>query len=184
MPGGAQHCTGCGGPVEVCGGICTRALDPPASVRAAGRASRFGSHLPVGQRRAARTARSHPLRERANQSNRAVCRRQPCAHALTAERGPFVSGDVLTARALNRATLERQLLLRRSDKPVLDAVEHLVGMQAQLPLNPYLWLWSWLEGFRADDLAGPLLDREVVRIVVMRATLHLVRPRTAWCCDR
>jgi len=48
-----------------------------------------------------------------------------------------VSGDTLSRRALGRATLERQLLLRRSDMAVLDTVSHLVGMQAQLPMNPY-----------------------------------------------
>ncbi len=82
--------------------------------------------------------------------------------------------DVLTRRALNRATLERQLLLRRSDLPVLDAVEHLVGLQAQLPLDPYTGLWSRLDGFRPESLSELLLERRVVRIVVMRATIHLV----------
>ena len=82
--------------------------------------------------------------------------------------------EVLTDRALNRATLERQLLLRRSNMRALDAVDHLVGMQAQVPLDPYAALWSRLEPFRADDLAQLLLHREVVRIAVMRTTIHLV----------
>lgn len=82
--------------------------------------------------------------------------------------------DVLSRRALNRATLERQLLLRRSGMSVLEAVEHLVGLQAQLPLNPYTGLWSRLKRFRPDGLAELLVHRQVVRIVVMRATLHLV----------
>jgi hypothetical protein len=85
-----------------------------------------------------------------------------------------VGVDVLSRRALNRATLERQLLLRRSPRPALDAVEHLVGLQAQVPLNPYTALWSRLERFRPDELAGLLVERQVVRTVVMRATIHLV----------
>jgi hypothetical protein len=85
-----------------------------------------------------------------------------------------VSVDVLSPRALNRATLERQLLLRRSDMSPLDAVEHLVGLQAQVPLNPYTALWSRLERFRPERLAELLMQRRLVRTVVMRATLHLV----------
>jgi len=85
-----------------------------------------------------------------------------------------VGVEVLSRRALNRATLERQLLLRRTGIPALDAVEHLVGLQAQIPLNPYTALWSRLERFRPDELAELLVERRVVRTVVMRATIHLV----------
>jgi hypothetical protein len=85
-----------------------------------------------------------------------------------------VSGDVLRPRALGRATLARQLLLERAEIGALDAVERLVGMQAQIPLDPYLGLWSRLAGFEHGELAQLLLRREVVRIVVMRATIHLV----------
>ena len=85
-----------------------------------------------------------------------------------------MGGDVLSDRALNRATLERQLLLCRADRAPESVVEHLVGLQAQVPMNPYTALWSRLEGFRPDDLATLLLERQVVRIPVMRATIHLV----------
>jgi hypothetical protein len=85
-----------------------------------------------------------------------------------------VGADVLSPRALNRATLARQLLLERADTPALEVVEHLVGMQAQVPLDPYLGLWSRVAGFTPDQLGQLLLDRKVVRIAAMRATLHLV----------
>ena len=42
-----------------------------------------------------------------------------------------MSIDVLTLRELNRALLGRQLLLERIEMPVADALEHLVGLQAQ-----------------------------------------------------
>jgi Winged helix DNA-binding domain len=80
----------------------------------------------------------------------------------------------MTPRALNRATLERQLLLRRSALSALDAVEHLVGLQAQVPRDPYIALWSRLDGFRPQELSDLLLERKVVRVSVMRATIHLV----------
>ena len=85
-----------------------------------------------------------------------------------------MGADVLTPRALNRATLARQLLLERAQLPAYDAVEHLVGMQAQIPADPYLGLWSRLAGFEHGELGQLLLDRRLVRIVVMRATIHLV----------
>jgi hypothetical protein len=96
------------------------------------------------------------------------------------------SQAVLSQRALNRALLSRQLLLDRVDLPeeagrrravVIQAVEHLVGLQAQAPFPPYYGLWSRLGGFRPEDLAALLTDRSVVRIALMRGTIHLVSAR-------
>ncbi|HLL37409.1 MAG TPA: winged helix DNA-binding domain-containing protein [Streptomyces sp.] len=82
-------------------------------------------------------------------------------------------GPVLTTRALNRATLARQLLLRRSPMSAKAAVEHLVGLQAQEVRPPYVALAARLDGFTTGELSGLLADREVVRIVTMRSTIHL-----------
>jgi winged helix DNA-binding protein len=90
---------------------------------------------------------------------------------------------MLSGRALNRALLDRQLLLRRDPLPaavgprtdlVIETVEHLVGLQAQAPFPPYYGLLSRLDGFRPADLAELLLSRKVVRIGLMRGTIHLV----------
>ncbi len=85
-----------------------------------------------------------------------------------------VVGDALTNRALNRATLARQLLLERSPSTPLDTVHHLVGLQAQNPLDPYLALWSRLDGFDPHEVAALVEGRALVRMVVMRGTLHLL----------
>ena len=81
---------------------------------------------------------------------------------------------VLTLRALNRALLARQLLLHRSPMSAEQAIEALVGLQAQSPNPPYIALWTRLEGFTADALGQLLLDRRVVRVALMRSTIHLV----------
>src|SRR5262245_38240412 len=82
--------------------------------------------------------------------------------------------DRLTARALGRATLSRQFLLDRAAMPLMGSITHLVGLQAQNPLDPYSALWSRLAGFEAAELAELMIERAVVRIVVMRGTIHLV----------
>ncbi|MEU5537383.1 winged helix DNA-binding domain-containing protein [Streptomyces sp. NPDC020362] len=89
--------------------------------------------------------------------------------------------EVLDRRALNRALLARQLLTRRAELSATEAVGHLVGMQAQVPNPPYIGLWTRLAGFRIEDLARAVRDRAVVRLVLMRGTIHLVTAEDCRC---
>ncbi|MFI1398023.1 winged helix DNA-binding domain-containing protein [Streptomyces sp. NPDC020681] len=82
---------------------------------------------------------------------------------------------VLGKRALNRATLDRQLLLRRvprSEMSVKAAVEHLVGLQAQNVKPPYYALAARLDAFDPEELSALMASREVARLVTMRSTIH------------
>jgi hypothetical protein len=85
-----------------------------------------------------------------------------------------VTPDRLGLRALNRATLHRQLLLDRAPMTAGDAVRHLAGLQAQAPLAPYVGLWTRLAGFRQQELKDLFTERAVLRAHLMRNTVHLV----------
>ena len=84
---------------------------------------------------------------------------------------------VLTLRELNRATLARQLLLKRKRLSPTGVIEHLVGMQAQSPQAPYVGIWTRATSFRRASLERLLVQRGVLRATMMRLTLHFVTPR-------
>lgn len=79
----------------------------------------------------------------------------------------------LGLRELNRATLARQMLLERSIQDVPSTLDHLIGLQSQLPTPPYVGLWTRLRDFHRDDLARLIEGRTVVKATWIRATLHL-----------
>jgi hypothetical protein len=83
----------------------------------------------------------------------------------------------LTLRELNRATLARQLLLRRRRLSPAAVIERLAGMQAQWAPAPYVGLWSRIEGFRRESLERLVRRGDVLKPTVMRGTLHLVSER-------
>ena len=80
----------------------------------------------------------------------------------------------LTARQLNRATLGRQLLLRRERLPVVEAVRRVVALQAQQAASPYLALWNRVVDFDPGDLDSAFADGDVVKASLIRLTLHAV----------
>ena len=90
-----------------------------------------------------------------------------------------MTDTVLSRRALNRTLLTRQLLLERVRRPVLDVVELLVGMQAQEPIDPYVGLWTRIDGFDPSELSDAIEERKALRMGLLRGTLHLVTARDA-----
>lgn len=82
--------------------------------------------------------------------------------------------DRLSPRALNRATLARQLLLARSALTPAQAITYLAGLQAQAPRAPYVGLWTRLAAFRPQQLENLMNERGVLRAHLMRNTVHLV----------
>ena len=80
----------------------------------------------------------------------------------------------LTHRALNRATLARQLLLRRRRLGIVEAVHRVVALQAQAPPSPYLALWNRLRPFDPAELDRAFATHAIVKATQMRSTLHAV----------
>ncbi|KAA9381645.1 winged helix DNA-binding domain-containing protein [Microbispora cellulosiformans] len=80
----------------------------------------------------------------------------------------------ITAKDLNRATLARQLLLRREPVGVVDAVRRVVALQAQQPASPYIALWNRLAAFDPADLDVAFAGEALVKATLMRITLHVV----------
>ncbi|WP_129665995.1 winged helix DNA-binding domain-containing protein [Phytoactinopolyspora endophytica] len=80
----------------------------------------------------------------------------------------------ITARELNRATLDRQLLLGREPLDVVDAVRRVVALQGQQAASPYIALWNRLSAFDPAKLDAAFADRTLVKATLMRITLHVV----------
>jgi len=71
---------------------------------------------------------------------------------------------------LNRATLGRQLPLRRQDLGVVDAVRAMGALQAQSAASPYIGLWNRLTAFDPAALDRAFAERAIVRATLMRTS--------------
>ncbi|MDP9329317.1 MAG: winged helix DNA-binding domain-containing protein [Actinomycetota bacterium] len=83
----------------------------------------------------------------------------------------------LTERDLNRALLERQLLLERAALPISGALERIGGLQTQYAPSAYVGLWSRLVRFERAQLTSALERRNAVQATLMRSTIHIVSKR-------
>src|SRR3990172_5901387 len=101
-------------------------------------------------------------------------RRYRSRHRLCILEASPVPVPVLDTRTLNRTLLARQLLLARVTTPPLQVIEHLVGLQAQVPTSPYIALWSRIESFDPEAVGADVLEGRLVRMALMRSTIHLV----------
>jgi hypothetical protein len=86
---------------------------------------------------------------------------------------------VLGRRELGRTTLARQLLLERQARPVAEALEHLVGLQGQVPKVPHAALWNRIAGYDPAELDRLMTGADAVRTQLMRTTIHTVTTRDA-----
>src|SRR6476620_11315798 len=80
----------------------------------------------------------------------------------------------LANRVLNRTLLACQHLLERSALSVFEMCDHLVGLQAQDSRPPFVGLWSRIADFDPATVSAALEDRSLVRITLMRGTIHMV----------
>ncbi|PJI84738.1 winged helix DNA-binding domain-containing protein [Luteimicrobium subarcticum] len=90
----------------------------------------------------------------------------------------------VSERVLRRTLWQRQHLHERvpAGHPSADAESmsrHLVGLQAQDPLPPYLGLAARLDGFDPRTASAALADRRLVRVLLQRGTIRLVTPQDA-----
>lgn len=85
----------------------------------------------------------------------------------------------LTRTQLNRTLLLRQHLLERVSLSAEEMVRHLVGLQAQENLPPYLSLAARLRDVDPYDVSRALEERALVRLLTMRGTVHLLTAEDA-----
>jgi hypothetical protein len=86
----------------------------------------------------------------------------------------------LTARQLNRALLQRQMLLERSADPLPRVVERMGGIQMQYAPSGYIALWSRIRDFARRSLTDALEDKAVVQGTLLRGTIHTVSAADYW----
>src|SRR5262249_57476241 len=122
------------------------------------------------------SARARPARSAGRRSCTGTRARSGCSGRGGARSRRAMPAPTLSLRALNRATLARQMLLARAKATPAQAIERLAGLQAQLARPPYLGLWSRVAGFTRDKLTRAIHAPDVVRPTLIPPTPHLPTP--------
>jgi hypothetical protein len=91
------------------------------------------------------------------------------------------SSGRLSVRTLTTTLWQRQQFVpgRRTATDVPAVIEHLIGLQAQDNLPPYLSLAARIDGFAANDLSDALGSGALVRFLTLRGTVHVHTPKDA-----
>lgn len=84
-----------------------------------------------------------------------------------------------TRQRLNRTLLLRQHLLERTDATPAAMIGHLVGLQAQDTMPPYLSLAARLTDLDPREVSAALESRTFARVLSLRDTVHLHLPHDA-----
>jgi hypothetical protein len=90
-----------------------------------------------------------------------------------------VAAETVPLRVLNRTLLARQGLLERAVRDPIEVNTTLVGQQAQEPIDPYVALWSRIDGFDPGVVSDAIEARRMVRMGAFRTTLHLLTAEDA-----
>jgi len=91
-----------------------------------------------------------------------------------------VAERTLCQRELNRALLARQMLLERTDSPLITVIERMGYIQAQYAPSSYIGMWTRRNSFDRSQLTRALERRSVVQGTLMRGTIHIVPARDYW----
>jgi hypothetical protein len=84
---------------------------------------------------------------------------------------------ILSPAELNRALLARQLLLDRTERSPVRAMERMAGIQSQYAPSGYIGLWSRMRDFRRETLTGAMERGQALTGTLMRITIHTVSVR-------
>ena len=93
---------------------------------------------------------------------------------------PRVIDIRLGTRQLNRALLERQMLLERSADSLPRVVERMGGIQMQYAPSGYIGLWSRIRDFARHTLTDALEHKAVIQGTLLRGTIHTVSAADYW----